>query len=304
MSEINLSNVSIFPGVDVAGLRAHTPMVSRGAELGFLVALQRSLEPEEVIETFASRVMESHDVGGVEYRLPEANLNLVIGKRGRSKLVYRLAVEEVRLGEVVFSRREKFSDQEISQIEDALTWLVYPLRNAVCYQDAVRSACRDPLTGLNNRLTLESSLRRELELARRHGDSFSLLVVDMDGFKDINDQHGHASGDRALTHVAQLLEANVRNTDLLFRYAGDEFVIGLSKTDLSGAQLLANRVLESVNQSQFMVDGRALPLRLSIGGAVMEKADSLDTLFARADSALYHAKNRGRNTISFAEYAD
>ena len=175
--------------------------------------------------------------------------------------------------------------------------MIYPLRNALLYREALRSAHRDPLTGLNNRRCLQETLRRETELAHRHGNPLSLIVLDIDHFKAVNDRHGHDVGDLALRAVAQCAAGCVRGSDMLFRFGGEEFVILLTNTDRDGALLLAERVRTAVEAMECATDMQSLRLTASLGVAGLQAGEREDQLFKRADKALYRAKEEGRNRV-------
>jgi diguanylate cyclase len=145
----------------------------------------------------------------------------------------------------------------------------------------------DPLTGLGNRRTLDAVLNSQFSLFRRYRTPFSLTVLDIDHFKELNDQNGHLHGDDMLRHLTQLLLDTSRNVDIVARFGGDEFVVVMPQTDLAGAAILAGRLREKVEKT--------LPFTVSIGAASVEEADTPESLFHRADNALYRAKSDGRN---------
>ena len=289
------NNVTIFPR-SRAALAVNASNNLHGLQM--IAELQKTLELTELFEIFAGSLSSEIPFDGISYKNLDINAAFERGNTSRAQLIYRLTLERQALGELCLSRKTHFTDEEIVLVENRLSALLYPLRNATQYHQAISSAHHDSLTGLLNRLSMSNTLQREIDLARRHKDRFAMLVLDMDGFKQINDQFGHAVGDQALVHVAGILRANVRTTDLLFRYAGDEFVIGLCKTGQYGTDLMANRIRKAVDDSQFVVDGMPVKLRVSVGGTIMAPEDSVDSFFRRADSALYRAKTSGRNKVA------
>ncbi len=183
-------------------------------------------------------------------------------------------------------------------MENLMCSLVYPLRNASMYQLAMKSAFQDPLTGINNRASLEKSLPREINLAQRHGTPLTLLVIDVDHFKNINDTHGHQIGDAVLRELTSVFAECVRTTDLVFRYGGDEFVISLSNTDIEGARDVAERIREGIEKCQFSVGNVRLVVSASVGMTELNGRDTLESAFRRADEALLLAKREGRNRVA------
>lgn len=167
------------------------------------------------------------------------------------------------------------------------------LAMTVVRMDRIRSAAgRDSLTGLANRDTMTDAVEREVQRARRYGTPFALLIFDVDRFKDINDTHGHDTGDAILREVAHVAGDVVRGSDTLGRWGGDEFVILAPATDAGGCRALAERVRAAVDRHRF---ARGVTVTLSLGMAQFSAEDDVNTLFRRADEAMYRAKRAGRN---------
>jgi two-component system cell cycle response regulator len=161
-------------------------------------------------------------------------------------------------------------------------------------------ATTDPLTRLLNRRALLERLSSEVDRSLRYGDVLTLLMVDVDHFKNINDSHGHLVGDAVLREIGSLLHASVRAVDVVARYGGEEFVIILPETPLEGALVFAERLRETIERHGFAGRGGAgLRLTASIGAATFPSphVHSTEDLFARADEALYRAKSGGRNQV-------
>jgi diguanylate cyclase (GGDEF)-like protein len=158
---------------------------------------------------------------------------------------------------------------------------------------------RDSLTGLFNRRNLFDLGRIEISRAERFNRPFSVLILDIDHFKRINDNHGHPAGDIVLQEIARLCREAVRDIDLVGRYGGEEFIILMPETDLLTATKVAERMRERIEQSLIPLDGRFETITVSIGVAVKdENTAELETLIARADQAMYIAKHRGRNRVA------
>ena len=159
-------------------------------------------------------------------------------------------------------------------------------------------AAVDPLTGLLNRRAAQEALEDELQRSRRLGEPFSVLMIDADHFKSINDLHGHAVGDRALQHLGTLLSAQMRDIDRVGRWGGEEFIVLLPGTPLAQAQEVAERLRERTQSLPPRWQERAVPLTVSLGVSQWAgPSDELSALMARADAAMYRAKANGRNRV-------
>lgn len=166
-----------------------------------------------------------------------------------------------------------------------------------------RLARVDSLTGLYNRRYFMERLRFELNRSKRYRSPLTLLMVDLDHFKHINDTYGHVFGDRVLEHIGQLIDQLMRNSDIAGRYGGEELIIALPNTPLSGGKVFAERLRTYLNQKEFtVIDGRKFRVTCSIGIACYrEEIGSMDHFFSLADEALYDAKKNGRNRIEVRE---
>lgn len=159
-------------------------------------------------------------------------------------------------------------------------------------------AAQDPLTGLCNRRELTRRLSIELSRAQRYSHSISVLMLDIDDFKALNDRHGHQAGDAVLREVSALLASESRSMDITGRYGGEEFVIIMPETSGGEAANFARRLLEKISSRAVPVAGGVLSVTCSIGVASALAEDDQDQLLNRADQAMYQAKAAGKNTVS------
>jgi diguanylate cyclase (GGDEF)-like protein/PAS domain S-box-containing protein len=160
----------------------------------------------------------------------------------------------------------------------------------------------DALTGLMNRRALTDSLLYEIDRSRRYNSALSLILCDIDDFKEINDTYGHDAGDRALQTLCATLTTILRRTDIAGRYGGDEFMLILPETSVKGAEILAGKLLEALgNMDLDFLEGEKRFLSVSIGIAGLEsKDDTIDSLVKRADGAMYSSKQSGKSKASSA----
>jgi len=166
-------------------------------------------------------------------------------------------------------------------------------------QEVEAQAITDPLTGLYNRRHLFQIFEQEISRSARYKEPLSLLMLDLDHFKDINDTYGHMAGDYALQEIARLLKNNLRNCDLVGRYGGEEFIILLPEIDKDAAYGTADRIRAQLSRRTFHFEKNDFHITTSIGVAELDKVDSgaLSRLIDAADNALYRAKSLGRNRV-------
>lgn len=169
-------------------------------------------------------------------------------------------------------------------------------RRIALEQDLRIQASTDALTGLVNRRAFMERFSHELARSQRHGPSPTLLILDIDHFKKINDRYGHPAGDAVLAHLAQLLRASLRNVDIVGRIGGEEFAVVLVETNAAMAAPVIDRLLERIRETTVtLADGMPLQFTASIGSTEILWGDTIDTAIQRADEALYTAKNAGRD---------
>jgi len=158
-----------------------------------------------------------------------------------------------------------------------------------------KQVCTDPLTGLLNRSSLSRTLLKSVEQNKQNGKPTTILMLDIDHFKSVNDEYGHDAGDRVIRKVGNLIARNVREHDLAFRIGGEEFLVLLRDTDHVQSEDIAQQIRQSVEKST-MIRGR--PVTVSIGMASLDSSEDHDQWFKRADTRLYEAKTKGRNCVS------
>lgn len=261
--------------------------------------LHSSLDLHEILALFYRTLHSMVRCSGMEYRFGERQIQLSLGVHKKHSARYGIQHAGQSLGELVFFRQKAFEERELTLLETCLTLLVIPLRNGLLYKEALDNSLRDSLTQVGNRAGLELALRRELKLAQRNALPLSLIVVDIDHFKRINDYLGHSGGDQFLQHTARILTQTLRQTDQIFRYGGEEFVIVLSGAGADEARNIAERMRKAVAEQALSTSEGTLAATISLGVSTSNDQDNRDTLFDRADKALYQAKHQGRNRVIF-----
>lgn len=181
---------------------------------------------------------------------------------------------------------------------NSMGFVLMQMEHAVAQQHDLAS--HDRLTGLYNRLALMELMDHHLALARRRGSPLALLMLDIDHFKVVNDQHGHLVGDEVLRQVAQRAKARLRGADLLARFGGEEFLALLPATAAEGARAVAEDIRRAVADPPMVVHGVSIPVTISIGvhaGIPTDAPTAAEAMIALSDQALYEAKHQGRNRV-------
>ena len=153
----------------------------------------------------------------------------------------------------------------------------------------------DPLTTLPNRRYFHKQITYEKAIAKRYGTRSSLLLIDIDDFKGINDTYGHNAGDKILEDIAHILKTNVRESDTVSRWGGEEFMLLLSHTTIEGAEILAGRLLKAIREHTFDIGETTVQITVSIGVAPMLEDSDFETSYEQVDQALYQSKQQGKN---------
>ncbi len=197
---------------------------------------------------------------------------------------------------LVLKKGYELSEAELDLINHSLEILAECLQRGLEYEDLFEKASNDPLTGLCNRRIFNERIHGMVESSKRYDKPLSMISMDLDRFKDINDNLGHQAGDDVLTSVADVLKKAVRSTDLLVRMGGDEFLIILDSTGLDSARFLAERLCKAVDELDVWAD-ETTKLGVSIGLSELSKEESLHQWLERTDDILYHAKANGRSRV-------
>ena len=228
-----------------------------------------------------------------------SEMRSIVEKHGISSLLaVPIQTKETVLGAFVSLATESkaFTSDDMATATALADFTAIALENAGLFAQLQRSAITDSLTGAYNTRFFHEILGRETARSDRYSTPLSLLMIDVDTFKHINDTCGHVVGNKVLAQVARILAKTVRNTDFVFRCGGDEFAVILPGTDLNGAMHVAEKILHRVDTGEILASiGYSGPVTVSIGLSQYRKAGHFETLVAEADEALYRAKRSSKN---------
>ena len=198
-----------------------------------------------------------------------------------------------------------FTERDLETLRTMMEPAAITIENALLFKKLEDLSVTDDLTKLYNSRYLDHFLQQEVKRSRRYGFSVSLMFLDLDGFKTVNDRHGHLAGSRTLTEVGKVIRSIVRETDIVSRYGGDEFTVVLPQTNAEGARIIAERVREALADHVFLeAMGLAVRVTASIGIASFpDHGETREDLIGCADQAMYRVKERGKNGIEMATLA-
>jgi len=288
-AELNIYGQSTVP----AQQREHGSF----AELDLANKLHTTLDIRHLIDSFINEIRKTLPCDGIEYREDSVQLTIVDGVLSEHRCCYDIANEMKSLGSISFTREKAFRQDEIDILENMVAGLAIPLQNSLRYQRAIRTAQRDELTGLRNCSYYYDNVELEIQRAQRYDTPFSMLLIDLDDFNDINTQYSYRAGDAILVELASRLEAMARGSDIVFRTGGDEFLVFLPNTEREEAMHVAERIRTNVNLDACLYDNRSIKLTLSIGVVTFLADDTVFKLIDRGEKALFHAKILGKNRV-------
>ncbi|PKL77353.1 MAG: hypothetical protein CVV27_05725 [Candidatus Melainabacteria bacterium HGW-Melainabacteria-1] len=237
-----------------------------------------------------------------DFYSPEPDLEALF-PRSLALLTQTLQMPDRSQGMILACSEEKMAFSGFRQLFNIFgTHIASSLQNARLHAQINELAIRDSLTGIYNRHHLEERMRFSYDLSRRYGRELSVLMVDIDHFKSINDTYGHQVGDQVLREVADLLKHRLRSTDIIGRYGGEEFMAVLQETGQSGAEIVSQDLVRMVERTEIKIEGEeAIRVTISVGYAAFPvDALTIDNLIAIADKGLYLAKHAGRNQVGYA----
>ncbi|MBD3809182.1 MAG: GGDEF domain-containing protein [Sulfuricurvum sp.] len=187
-----------------------------------------------------------------------------------------------------FSEIQNHLSDEVARANDVIRFLIEQVKSLEM------KTSLDPLTKVFNRYALQEHLKVILEKEKLDFDIFALMI-DVDNFKMINDRFGHIAGDKVLIFIAKILQKALREGDHVYRFGGEEFIILLNRTDLEGAKLVAERLLNLCRNNKLLFQNQQIAVTLSIGLTKILNNDTVDRIIERSDTALYRAKNNGKD---------
>lgn len=257
--------------------------------------LQVTLDPEKLLNAFAMEASKYCDFSGLYFKSNGLTAAARGCKKAKFERLFELTLNNELVGVLTYHINSPIHLDQVKILNELHKCLLYPLRNALQYQYALSLAMQDALTSLGNRRYFDQQLKRAMHHAKRQASPLGLLVCDLNKFKMINDNFGHQIGDEILVQFSNALKASVRDSDSLFRFGGDEFVILVENASQQSLNAIKQRVYLAL-ESNFLLN--KYQVSCSLGYTFMNNADDERSLFDRADKALYHQKMSIINKLS------
>ena len=248
-----------------------------------------SHRPIEMIERSDDSTLEIQKIK-IELESYNEDVSTNFSKAHKKLFIIATALEE---NTQLLSRDLKNQNNEVKTLSEKISKLELEL------QEAKNASKEDFLTKLFNKRALEEFLKVKEAEFERYGHNFSIIMLDLDNFKQVNDSYGHEAGDAVLSAFAKILKKEARSVDIVGRYGGEEFIALLSETDTAGGVIFAEKVREHVERARFMYRGKRIEITVSAGVSERAKHSSLQNLINSADEYLYQAKKDGRNRVAF-----
>ncbi len=284
------------------GDRPYAKSKNQQLQLKLMTLLQTTIKLEPLLDLFFGQISQLVGIQHCHYEYAEKDIDIQRGNISSHSTHYTLDLQNQYLGDFTVSRKQRFSDRDLAHLEALLSIFIHPLRNAISYHDAIQQALTDALTGLGNRGAMETAIDHQWQMAQRYNQHFCILMLDIDHFKSINDTYGHAVGDKVIKTVASVIKETTRQTDRVYRYGGEEFVVILNKSELVGAAVISERIREAVAALTINNEKseEAINVTISIGGSCSAHNSHIEDLMQQADKVLYYAKNNGRNQVKLS----
>lgn len=259
--------------------------------------LQTTLEIEELLEIFSMEAAKSIRFCGLSLQYLNQTSTVRGSMPGQHLISFNLLLEGEKMAQLSYSLIDPLGKNDVRKLDSLHQQLLYPLRNALMFLKVKKLALKDALTGLNNRGHFDDSLQQALIRAKRNRSTFALIMLDLDEFKQVNDNHGHLEGDKVIQAMADVLLKSVRGDDSVFRLGGDEFAIIAQGNKENDAATVSARIQHNVSNHPLLSQHG---VSTSIGFTFFKQNDSIASLYSRADTALYAAKDFGRNCTKTA----
>jgi two-component system, cell cycle response regulator len=294
-SDMSLDHVPSYAGITS---KPSWSQLTNSVGPGLVEQLQTSLDLAQQLQIYSMAAGKILPLSALEMHTAVGIFQAAGSYAGAHEYRSMLVLNEQCLAELVYQSGSAFSPLMQRRLLELETQWLFPLRNALVVTRLQQLALKDTLTGLGNRRFFDDSFSKTVLLAERKQQPCALILLDLDNFKPVNDNHGHHAGDEVLLAVADAMRSTLRISDNLFRFGGDEFAVLLTAEDAYSAELVAHRLVKAISQHHIC---EKFGVSASAGLAQLQQQEDSKLLFARADQALYQAKQSGKNAVRHAQ---
>lgn len=274
-------------------------LIENNGEFGVVATL--ALKNEKALEKnpLVLRTMKTHERYIVQYPADIVMDGLIVDYRPRSIIIEPIIYKQVLLGVIILASVSPFSDASLDILAACAPILSVTFNNAITHQQMQRLAALDSLTGIYNRRFGYNRIQEEFSRSIRSSTSLSLIMLDIDHFKVVNDTYGHIVGDKIIVSITKTINSAIREGDVLIRYGGEEFLCVLPGANLHDSQLIAERIRIMVGDSILKWNDQEIKVTVSLGTATYPNKDinDIQQFINTADDAMYKAKRMGRNRV-------
>jgi diguanylate cyclase (GGDEF)-like protein len=289
-----LENIEFTSIAHELGESTQTPVRRALDKLDFLQKLSVAVELQPLLAIYASEVSLRLRVSGLEFEYQGKTFQPKYSQGSCCVLNSKLSLNDKDLGIMRYLSTKPLAQPQRQLIASLEQQLLQPLNNVLIFEHNRHLSLRDHLTGLGNRSYFDETLSCMKATAQRETRPFSLLMLDLDNFKQVNDRYGHNEGDLVLREFSQILKEALRTNDHVFRFGGDEFVLLLAHSEQLNPELVAQRIVDMTGKNKLLSKHK---VTTSVGFTNWNNGDCNASIVERADKALYKAKNNGKNTF-------
>ncbi len=294
-SDMSLDHVPSYAGITS---KPNWSQLTSTVGPGLVEQLQTSLDLAQQLQIFSMAAGKILPLSALEMHTAVGSFQAAGSYASNNEYRSMLVLNDQCLAELVYQSDNAFSPLIQRRLLELETQWLFPLRNALVVTRLQQLALKDTLTGLGNRRFFDDAFSKTVLLAERKQQPCALILLDLDNFKPVNDNHGHHAGDEVLLAVADAMRSTLRVSDNLFRFGGDEFAVLLTAEDAYSAELVAHRLVKAISQHHIC---EKFGVSASAGLAQLQQQEDSKLLFARADQALYQAKQAGKNAVRHAQ---
>jgi diguanylate cyclase (GGDEF)-like protein len=295
MSEMSLDHVPSYAGITS---KPNWSQLNSTVGPGLVEQLQTSLELPQQLQIFSMAAGKILPLSSIEIHTAVGSFLAPGSYSSAHEYRSMLVLQEQCLAELVYQSDTQVSPLQQRRLAELETQWLFPLRNGLIVTRLQQLALKDTLTGLGNRRFFDDAFAKAVLLSARKQLPCALILLDLDNFKPVNDQHGHHAGDEVLLSVADAMRQTLRLSDNIFRFGGDEFAVLLTAEDALSAELVAHRLVKAISQHHTC---EKYGVSASAGLAQLQSDEQGLALFQRADDALYQAKQAGKNAVKVAQ---